>query len=61
MPQYRIYTLLSGNKIVGATRIITCETDAQAIERARSFLENRDIEIWQGARVVARLQPRDTK
>ncbi len=50
MPEYRLYTLLSTNKIAGPATDKVCDTDQDAIEIAKALLNGRDIEIWQGVR-----------
>lgn len=59
MPQYRIYTLASGNRIVAPPDLIECATDAEAIREARILLDGLDVKVWQGARIVVRLRPSD--
>ena len=61
MPEYRVYTLTSGNTIRGAPAIIVCDTDQEAVEQARQSIDDHDIEVWQGARCVTRLRPTDAK
>jgi hypothetical protein len=52
MPDYRVYTLLKADKIAGRADVVTCATDAEAVAKARRFLQSNDIEVWQGARMV---------
>jgi hypothetical protein len=58
MPDYRMYTLKDG-KIAGPPQIATCDSDQQAIDQAKQLLNGHDIEVWELARVVIRLQPAD--
>ncbi len=37
---------------------IVCDTDEQAIGRAKLFLGDRGIEVWCGARLVTSLKPK---
>jgi hypothetical protein len=55
MPAYRLYELRDANRIAGPPTVIECESDAEVIEKAKALLDGLDIEIWDGARVVARL------
>jgi hypothetical protein len=55
MLDYRIYTFTSDNHIADAA-VINCETDQEAIEKARQLIEGRDIEVWQRARCLARIK-----
>jgi hypothetical protein len=52
---YRIYEITIGGQIA-AMRVITCNSDADAIGRAREMLDSRDLEVKQGARVVIQLR-----
>jgi hypothetical protein len=56
MPHYRIYFVQQSGRISGQPIIIECDGDKEVIEKARKMLDGRDIEIWDRARVVARLK-----
>jgi hypothetical protein len=56
---YRIYTLENGRNITGPAKILDCTTDDHAIEEAKALLDGHDIEVWQGARLIIRLQSND--
>ncbi|HMJ29552.1 MAG TPA: hypothetical protein VK512_12625 [Xanthobacteraceae bacterium] len=60
MPEYRFYTIGKDGHV--ATPAITYEApkDADALKEAKRLLDGHDIEIWQGARVVAYLVPDET-
>jgi hypothetical protein len=34
---------------------LSCSDDAEAIEQARRLIEDRDIELWSGERLIVRL------
>jgi hypothetical protein len=55
MPNYRVYTIIKSDKVAGRADVVTCATDAEALVKARQFLQSNDLEIWQGARMVSRL------
>lgn len=59
MPDYRLYSMSSGNKAAGPPQIVQCASDQEAVAAGKGLLDRLDIEIWQGARVVARLKPSD--
>ena len=59
MPDYRLYFMRDGNKIAGPPQIVQCASDQGAVAAGKGLLDSHDIEIWQGARVVARLKPSD--
>jgi hypothetical protein len=54
---YRLYILDDAGHIVKAIEA-TYETDAQAIEWAKQQVDENDLELWTGARVVAELAKR---
>jgi hypothetical protein len=56
MAEYRAYTVGIDGHFVGFEPIV-CDDDAAAIERAGRLLENRDIELWSGDRLIAKLTP----
>ena len=57
---YRIYELTIGNQVAGSHTIV-CDSDQNAIEKAKKMLVDRDLEIRHGARFVARLRVADNK
>lgn len=59
MADYRIYSVAQGDSFAGPPIVIACETDAEAIEKARERQTNRDLEVWQGARCIIRLKAPD--
>ena len=56
MPEYRLYTLLRGDKIAGPATKVECSSDEEANSQANKFINGLDIEVWQDARLIARLQ-----
>jgi hypothetical protein len=42
-------------------RVVVCDSDRDATEKAKALLDSHDIEIWQGARVVTRLRHSDSR
>ncbi len=57
MPEYRFYFLSRKNRIDGPPRELDCADDEAALIAARQLLDGQAIEIWQGKRVVGRLDP----
>jgi hypothetical protein len=57
---YRIYELTIGNQVAGSHTIV-CDSDQNAIDKAKKMLVDRDLEIRHGARCVARLRVADNK
>jgi hypothetical protein len=59
MPAYRLYDIKDANKIASPPAVVECASDVEAIEKAKTVLNGLDIEIWNGARLVTRLQSKD--
>jgi hypothetical protein len=57
---YRIHELTIVNQVAGI-RTIVCDSDQMAIAKAKKMLDDRDLEIRHGARVVARLRRTDNE
>jgi hypothetical protein len=55
MPTYRAY-LINGDNRVASFRPIEAETDAQALQMARRFVEGCDVEVWYLDRKIGRLE-----
>jgi len=54
---YRLYCLDGANKVASA-EWIDADDDKAAIEVAKQMMDGQDLEVWQGARLVARLPRR---
>ena len=65
MLHYRAYLLDTRRRIAQPANDIEAATDDDAIKIAEKCLDDRDLALWQGARLVITLkskaQPRDTK
>ena len=57
MTHYRIYRVGADDHFEGRPLVLDCANDEAAIEAAKQFVDGCDIELWQGCREVARLQP----
>jgi hypothetical protein len=44
---------------MASMRLMTCASDEEAIEQAKTMLDGRDLEVRQGFRIVIRLQSKD--
>jgi hypothetical protein len=60
MPEYRVVELDVLGKIVGPSKRFVCNDDEAAVQEVRKIL-NGVIEIWDGPRRVAPLDPNDDK
>ena len=54
--EYRAFTVGTDGHFVGFEPIV-CDTDDQAIERAKRLLDGRAIEVWCAERLIAKLKP----
>ncbi len=55
MSEYRVHFLGADGRIIAAVNLER-PNDASAIEAAKQLLDGYDIEVWQQARVVAKLK-----
>jgi hypothetical protein len=55
MPTYRAY-LINGDNRVTSYKPIDAATDAEALSAARQFADNYDVEVWDLARKVGRIE-----
>jgi hypothetical protein len=54
MTEYRVYTLDYDAHISGPAKIIHCAGDAEAVEQTGKLMDGKDLELWDGGRLVAR-------
>ena len=57
MPEYYLYTIKKDGHSDGPPKVVECQDDEAAVKKAKQLLDDRLIEIWEGARVVMRLDP----
>ena len=57
MPEYRIYTVKKDGHLAGPPTVVDCLDDETAVNEAKQLLDELIVEVWQGARVVKRLEP----
>lgn len=55
MADYRLYNIIEGR--IASARDFQCDDDEAAVERARQLAAGRPVELWQGARLVRRIEP----
>jgi hypothetical protein len=60
MQEYRAYALGSDGHFIGFEPIV-CANDDEATEQAKRLLDGHDIELWNGARMVIRLNAKNTE
>lgn len=58
MPDYRIITVNADGKTSNSRRFV-CNGDKNAVVWAEQQLDQQTIELWSGARIVARLRPKE--
>jgi hypothetical protein len=59
MPEYRFYTIARDGHVAVPPATYALPNDTAVTEKAKELLNGHDIEIWQGARMVAYLDPKD--
>jgi hypothetical protein len=57
MLDYRVYLLDEDGRVSQIPRMIRCMTDDDATRRARYLQESQGVEVWQGARLVIKIDP----
>lgn len=57
MPTYRVFQLNDGGHVDAPATLIECDSDEQAIEQARQYLDGHAIELWEGKRQIKRFEP----
>lgn len=60
MPEYRFYKIRTDGHIAGPPPLVDLPDDSAAILEAKKVVEDLDIEIWQGSRLVARIVAEQT-
>lgn len=58
MPGYRIYSVTSGGHIERPPQLVECDNHEAAVQVAKKMLDSLIIEVWEGPRVVMRLEPK---
>lgn len=56
MPHYRLYFLRADNRVDRAVDL-DCESDEEAIDKASELRGLEAMELWQGTRLVKRIEP----
>ncbi len=57
MNEYRLYFLDKENHVVRREEFQQAD-DEQAIAHAKQFLDGKALELWSGARLINRLEPK---
>ena len=52
---YRAYLITSDEHVERAPKIIEADTDAEAAELAKQYVDGCDVEVWDHERLVARI------
>jgi hypothetical protein len=58
MAEYQVLTVGPDGDFIGS-KLLVCDDDAQAIEKANQLLDGHDLQIWSGPRYVRRLKSED--
>ncbi|KQO61691.1 hypothetical protein [Methylobacterium sp. Leaf88] len=52
---YRVLLLNNAGRVLRTKSLAGC-TEAEALERARAFMDGRSVELWDGGRLIQRLE-----
>jgi hypothetical protein len=55
MPYYRAYILNAEDHFVSHEELV-CDCDSQAVEQAKRLVDGHDVELWNGERLIIRLE-----
>lgn len=58
MPEYKIYSVRKDGHIARPPDVVECVNDEAAVQVAKKLLDGQLIEVWEGPRVVMRLEPK---
>jgi hypothetical protein len=56
MPTYRAYLIDENNRVV-SYKPVDADSDAEALQAAREFVDGCDVEVWDRDRKIGRLEP----
>lgn len=59
MPEYRVYIVGSDGHFQSSVPLV-CADDDEALEHAQQLVDGHDVELWQRARKIARLDHKPT-
>jgi hypothetical protein len=59
VPTYRVFVMLDARQILGPPTDMECDSDDDAVSRARQLLDGHDLELWQRERFITRLVRKD--
>ncbi len=54
---YRLYPIAESGRVLGPPRALQAENDSEALRIACDAIESETVELWTGARLVAKLTP----
>ena len=57
MPTYRIFAISEDDYIAGPPACLICQSDQEAASKAELLKNNFEIEVWEGGRLVACVEP----
>ncbi len=52
---YRVLLLDNAGRVLRTKSLARC-TEAEALDRARAFMDGRSVELWDGGRLIRRLE-----
>jgi hypothetical protein len=55
MPEYRIFEVDKNGRVVAPSKVVRCPSDEEVIAESKLMVNGLDLEIWDGARRVAKI------
>lgn len=55
---YKVYVLDEARRIRAPAIVLECADDNEAIREARKYLEGGSIELWNGTKLITKLEPK---
>jgi hypothetical protein len=58
MADYRVFFFDTNGHIAHPPKIVTCDTDGEALAKAaQELLDEHTVEVWEGGRLIAEIAP----
>jgi hypothetical protein len=55
MTAYRVYFVEESTcRVAGPPKVLECADDNEALQKARQLVDGKDVEVWEGPRLIAR-------
>jgi hypothetical protein len=61
VPHYRIYSIRPDGHIAGPAVVVECGDDKEAIQKTQQAVNGKDVELWEGSRLIVRFPSDEAK